>query len=220
MKLKFPIEKVILFLAASFAAYNFGLAGGYIEHTHFSIGGLIAGVVVNITLAIASSSFGSLKGSKRTAQAQVALVAMLFISPLLVSPVIFYSLPETFLGSWILRAVWAVAWPLVADLAIVLAGAVSGKGLISLSDAGSVAPAKASDAQRRSATLKSRSAKIPATLSDAPAKIYRCECGKTFSDRFIYSGHTRICATHKEIKAGDHLIPVQMPETRKAEKKK
>lgn len=131
---KITIEKVILFLAAGFAAYNFGLAGGYIEGTHISIGGLIAGVVVNVSLAIAASRYGSIKGDKRTRQAQAAFYAMLALSPILVSPVVFYSLPETFLGHWIARAVWAVAWPLVADLAIVLAGAVSGKGLISLGE--------------------------------------------------------------------------------------
>jgi len=133
-RLKAPIEKVILFLAAGFAAYNFGLVGGYIEGTKFSIGGLIAGVVVNISIAIAASRYGSLKGDKRTQQARAAFYAMLIISPVLVSPVIFYNLPESFLGVWPLRAAWSVAWPLAADLAIVLAGAVSGKGLIALSD--------------------------------------------------------------------------------------
>ncbi len=132
------IEKVILVLAAGFAAYNFGLVGGYIEHdgvgTHFSIGGLAAGVVVNVSLAIAASKFGSLKGDKRTRQAQAAFFGMLVLSPILVSPVVFYSLPDTFLSVWWLRAAWSIAWPLVADLAIVLAGAVSGKGLIALSE--------------------------------------------------------------------------------------
>jgi len=129
---KITLEKAILFLAAGFAAYNFGLAGGYIEGTHFSLGGLTAGVVVNVSLAIAASRYGSLKGAKRTRQARAAFLVMLTLSPVLVSPVVFYSLPETFLGVWWLRALWAIAWPLVADLAIVLAGAVSGKGLISL----------------------------------------------------------------------------------------
>jgi len=53
---------------------------------------------------------------------------------MIVAPVIYYSLPETFLGMWWMRAAYAVAWPLIADLAIVLAGAVSGKGLIQLSE--------------------------------------------------------------------------------------
>lgn len=135
---KITVEKVILFLAAAFAAYNFGLVGGYIEHdgvgTHFSFGGLAAGVVVNVSLAIASSKIGSIKGANRTRQAQIAFGAMLILSPVLVSPVVFYSLPDTFLGVWWLRALWSIAWPLVADLAIVLAGAVSGKGLVALSE--------------------------------------------------------------------------------------
>jgi len=135
---KITIEKVILVLAAAFAAYNFGLVGGYIEHdgfgTHFSIGGLAAGIVVNVSLAIASSKFGSLNGKKRIKQAQAAFFTMLVISPVLVSPVVYYSLPDTFLGVWWLRAFWSVAWPLVADIAIVLAGAVSGKGLIALEE--------------------------------------------------------------------------------------
>ena len=128
------IEKVILFLAAWFAAYNFGLVGGYIEGTKFSLGGVIAGIVVNISLAIASSKFGSLNGKARTRQATVAFVSMLVLAPAIVAPVIFYSLPSTFLGVWWLRALYALAYPLVADMAIVAMGAVSGKALIALSE--------------------------------------------------------------------------------------
>ncbi len=144
---KITVEKVILFLAAGFAAYNFGLAGGFIEGQVFSVGGLIAGVVVNVSLAVAASRYGSITGAKRTKQAQAAFWAMLIISPSLVAPVIYYSLPVTFLAfahadvwwlnilSSLPRIVWSLAWPAGADLAIVLAGAVSGKGLIALSDA-------------------------------------------------------------------------------------
>lgn len=148
-KLSFGVEKVILYLAAGFAAYNFGLAGGYIEGRWMSIGGLTAGLVVNISLAVASSRYGSLKGDKRTRQAQLAFMAMLVLSPVLVAPVVYYSLPDTFLGIWWLRAAWAVAWPMVADLAIVLAGAVSGKGLIALSNNNEGAQPQQDQAQLR-----------------------------------------------------------------------
>ena len=60
-----------------------------------------------------------------------------------------------------------------------------------------------SDAQRRSATLKTRSATRTATLA---AKIYRCECGAQFTDRFKYSGHAGKCEIHKTGK----LIPVEI----------
>jgi len=166
----FPVEKLILFLAAGFAAYNFGLAGGYVEHTSFSIGGLIAGIVVNVTIAIAASRFGSLKG-KRVNQAMVAFIGMLFISPIIVSPIIFYKLPETFLGIWQLRAVWAVAWPLVADLAIVLAGAVSGKGLIALSEESATrSKPAATDSKKKTRTAK----KSVAAARTYPRKCDHC----------------------------------------------
>lgn len=173
------IEKAILFLAASFAAYNFGLAGGYIEGSRFSIGGLFAGVVVNISLAIAASRYGSIKGDKRTAQARAAFWGMVILSPVLVSPVIFYSLPDTFLGHWVARAAWSFFWPLVADLAIVLAGAVSGKALIALSEptatqsnAGATDSAKSANAVRRT---KFQSAKS-ATESVAVGRTYPRKC--------------------------------------------
>ena len=157
-----PIEKLILLLAASFAAYNFGLAGGYIEHRPFSVGGLIAGIVVNVSIAVAASRFGTLKGNKRTRQAVIAFVAMLFLSPVLVSPVIFYSLPDTFLGQWWARALWSVGWPLVADLAIVLAGAVSGRGLIELSE-------QSPKSATHSDSVASHSAKSPKKVRRTPS---------------------------------------------------
>ena len=156
-RMKITVEKVILFLAAGFAAYNFGLAGGYIEGTWISIGGLIAGVVVNVSLAIAASRFGSLTGKNRMKQAGMAFATMMVLSPALVAPVIFYSLPDTFLGAWWLRALWSTAWPLVADLAIVLAGAVSGKGLIAVSDDGVKKSVAGAAHVRRSAKGKGKS---------------------------------------------------------------
>ena len=172
---KITVEKVILFLAASFAAYNFGLAGGYIEGTKFSIGGLVAGVVVNVSLAIAASRYGSLKGDKRTRQATLAFVTMMVFSPVLVSPVIYYSLPETFL-SVPLRWLWAITWPMLADLAIVLAGAVSGKGLIALSEASATKSAQSATQSasgvRRSATDSAKSA----TESVGVRAIYPRKC--------------------------------------------
>jgi len=177
-----PIEKVILFLAAGFAAYNFGLAGGYIEGTKFSTGGLIAGIVVNISIAIAASRFGTLRGDKRTRQANYAFLGMLFLSPLVVSPVIFYSLPQTFLEVWWLRAGWSVGWVLIADLAIVLSGAVSGKGLIALSDeapaavrAGASQSVAGANGASKSAGRKSQSAEA-ATDSSAVRRTYPRKC--------------------------------------------
>ena len=167
---KITVEKLILFLAASFAAYNFGLAGGYIEGTKFSLGGLVAGVVVNVSLAIAASRYGSLKGDKRTRQATLAFVTMMVFSPVLVSPVVYYSLPATFL-SVPLRWAWAITWPMLADLAIVLAGAVSGKGLIALSEASAAQGAASAVGVR---THKNRSADAVRQECAALSAQYAC----------------------------------------------
>jgi hypothetical protein len=191
------IEKVILFLAAGFAAYNYGLAGGYIERgSGLSIGGVAAGIVVNVSLAIAASRFGSLKGDKRTKQAQIAFVVMLVISPMLVSPVIFYSLPDTFMAiphvdiwwanilATMPRILWSLAWPLVADLAIVLAGAVSGKGLIALSEPTAAQSETSADGSAPNADAvrknKKRSADAVREECAALSAQYACtepECG-------------------------------------------
>lgn len=178
-----PVEKVILILAASFAAYNFGLAGGYIEGTKFSIGGLIAGIVVNITIAVASSRFGGLKGKTRTRQALAAFVGMLFLSPMLVAPVIFYSLPGTFLGVWWLRALWSIGWALAADLAIVLAGAVSGKGLLALSDETATHSAGTASQSNTGATDSAKSANgVRRTKSQSAKSAMDSDAGPTQSE--------------------------------------
>jgi hypothetical protein len=169
------VPRILLVLAACYAAYNFGLAGGYIEKTHFSVGGLIAGVVVNVSIAIAAGNYGSLQGEKRTRQATVALFVMMLLSPLLVAPAIYYSLPVTFLNP-VLRALWSIAWPLVADLAIVLAGAVTGKSLIALSaPADKPQPNLVADAPAKSTPAKKRTAPDLRAQCERIADEYACK---------------------------------------------
>ncbi len=80
--------------------------------------------------------------------------------------------------------------------------------------------------ERRSATLAgSRSdarATLSVSLSDAQRRstaLYRCECGKTFADRYKFSGHQGRCAVHRQAKSGQP-IPVDIPATTKQEKKR
>lgn len=193
-KKHFTIVNLILILAASFAAYNFGLAGGYIEGTHFSIGGLLAGVVVNLSLVIGASKFGSVKGKNRTKQATVSLIALLVLSPAIVSPVIYYKLPDTFLTSE-LRIAWSIGWPLVADIAIVVAGAVAGKGLVQLSTTQSDA----------SATHKSESA----------SRVQKSATQSVVSA----SGWPRRCE-HCNAQVPDSIALLQKPQSKGAHMKK
>ena len=148
---------------------------------------------------------------KQNAYSQFGFYILLTFSALMVAPALYIlwteSLPFHPLFIGLMAGVGAVA----PDVAITVGGFAgsddqrrSATKPANGSDAGS-------DAQRPPATLKSRSAKKSATVSDAPAKMYQCECGEKFADRFKYSGHTRTCATRKEIIASKDLTPVEIP---------
>jgi len=240
-KFHLPLGTILLYLAAGFQATQYARAGalldgglttfkaGSVEIALGTFGGLIAGVVVNFSLAYAATQLPAIeakaeqhgdkgKSARSAKYARIGFYVLLAMSPILVAPANFLSMSKALMGGYVvLQAAWALMWSSAMDIAIAMVGFID-KNLVSLgSDAQRVASDAGSDIQRRSATLKSRSAKKSATLA---AKIYRCECGKTFANRFEYSGHARTCATHKEIKTGETLIPVEMPVRQKAEKKK
>ena len=194
-KSKLSIAHLILFLSAMFAAYNFGLVGGFIEGRdtrEISPGGLVAGLIVNISLAVASSRLGSVKGKTRTLQARMSVFAMLALAPLMVSPVIYYMIPDTV--NTFIRILLSIGWPLLPDIAIVAAGAVAGASLVSLGASGSVA--------------QPRSKRRPSVA--IATKLYRCVCGFETENRNRYSGHTGQCEPYKLSKDKEQLIPVDL----------
>lgn len=71
----------------------------------------------------------------------------------------------------------------------------------------------ASDAQRPAETLGDANNDAKRPTATLKAKIYRCECGQQFADRFKYSGHAGKCEIHKNSK----LIPVQITQTEKVQ---
>ena len=178
--------------------------------------GLVMGLGMSLGLAFVASRLRGLKGKKETSWTTTLFVAMLTISPMVLAPMIKGTMAEwlsTLLYYPVIQWVWAAGVVVLPDALIAAIGFMDRSATLSATT--SVAPAKASDAgsdaQRPQATLKTRSAKKPATLNDAPAKVYRCECGETFADRYQYSGHTRTCATRKTLKASENLIRVEMP---------
>lgn len=180
--------------------------------------GLLMGLGMSLGLAFVASQLRSLKGKKETAWVTGLFITMLVVSPVVLTPMVKGTMAEwlaEILHYPIIQWVWSVGVVVLPDALIAAVGfmdrstslgATLQRPAATVSDAGS-------DAQRRSATLKGRSAKKSATLSEPAAKIYRCECGETFTDRFKFSGHTRTCATRKEIKASKGLIPVDMSAT-------
>lgn len=233
--------------AAFFQAYQFGRALAIYDHDGWNfygvnMGGLLLGGIVNLIIVLAASKVPGLtaaaltfKGkvdkktqerNERKAQkagvqakfAQAAFFGLLILSPSLVAPALYIAWSALPLPAGLIIFL-SLAWAVAPDLAIALGGFVAGKSLGALkSDAPAKSSVAGSVAQRPSATLKSRSAKNSASLNDAPAKLYRCECGKTFTfeERFKYSGHTRICIVRKAIK--EQMIPVDIS-SQKAERK-
>lgn len=183
--------------------------------------GLLMGIGMSLGIAFVASQLRSLKGKKETNWVTVLFVAMLVISPVVLTPMVKGTMAEwlaEILHYQIIQWVWSVGVVVLPDALIAAVGFMDRSATLqrpaaTVSDAGSDAPATTSDAERRSATLKSRSANKSATLSEPAAKIYRCECGVTFTDRYKFSGHTRTCATRKEIRAGKELIPVDLSAT-------
>jgi len=168
------------------------------------ITGLLMGIGMSLGLAFVASQLRSLKGKKETKWVTLLFVVMLVVSPMVLTPMVKGTMAEwlaDILHYPIIQWVWSVGVVVLPDALIAAVGFM---------DRSATLPAKSSDAQRQAASLKPRSAKKSATVSDAPAKIYRCECGETFTDRFKYSGHTRTCAVRKEIKASKGAIPVDL----------
>ncbi len=249
--IKPSLGTILLYGAATFQATQYARAGalldgglttfkaGSMEIALGTLGGLVAGAVVNFSLAYAATQLPAIeakaeqhgdkgKSARSAKYARIGFYVLLAMSPILVAPANFLSMSKALMGGQvILQAAWALMWSSAMDIAIAMVGFID-KNLVSLgtsvSDAQRVASDAGSEKERRSATLKSRSAKksatFPSVAATPPAKVYRCECGQTFANRFKYSGHARTCATHKEIKTGKTLIPVEMPTMQKVEKKK
>jgi hypothetical protein len=199
-----------------------GMAGLDTILAYASLGaGLVMGAGMSLGIAFVASHLRSLKGKKETQWTTALFIGMLLVSPLVLAPVIKGTMAEwlsDLLKFPLLQWVWATGVVVLPDVLIAAIGFMDRSATLSdkpatVSDAPATASDAGSDAQRPSATLKRRSAKKPATLSDADsenaAKNYACECGYTTQNRYEFSGHARTCATHKAIKAG--AIPVQMP---------
>jgi hypothetical protein len=219
-KIKKPsFGTVLLYLAAAFQSTQFARAFHEIDPTSqwSDIGGLIAGVVVNVSLAYSASRLPKLRAKKARQFSYTAFVALLVLTPMFLAPINY----KTMGGLWsdfpAVKVMVAIISASLVDIAISLVAFADGS-LMSLPAIASVAPASLNEslsvAQRRSASLKGRSANKSAKAATVEAKLYRCECGFETPNRYEYSGHARTCFSHKAAKSrakSGKLIPVEMP---------
>lgn len=153
----------------------------------------------------------------QNAYSQAGFYILLLFSAMMVAPALYILWTKTLPFHPIFIGIMAGVGAVAPDVAITVGG-------FAASDSerrSAIKPATVSDAgsdaqrpnQRRSATVKPRSATKPAKTSDAQAKMYQCECGEKFADRFKYSGHAGKCSVRKQIKASKGLIPVDLSAT-------
>lgn len=209
--------------------------GWHVMNVNF--GGLLLGAIINVIVAQTAmrlpsiaATFAALKGllpkpskkadkkeeqvrsralkkmtlaMKQNLYSQVGFYVLLVFSVLMVAPALFILWSQTlpFAPSFI--AVMATAGAVAPDVAITVGGFAASDGQRLPATLG----ATVSDAQRPS---QQRSAKKSATIGETKAKIYRCECGESFTDRFKYSGHAGKCEKRKAIKAAKGVIPVDL----------
>jgi len=213
---KVSLGVVLLYLAAAFQSTQYARAFHAIDPNSpwSDASGIIAGVVVNVSLAYSASRLPRLRAKKARQFAYAAFVALLILTPVFLAPINYKTMGSLWNEAWLLKAVLAVVSASLVDIAISLVAFADGS-LMSLGAIANDAPAMGSEslsvAQRRSATRKGRSAKKAATLSE---NLYRCECGFETANRYEYSGHARTCEVHKAEKTkakSEKLIPVEMP---------
>lgn len=146
----------------------------------------------------------------QNAYSQVGFYILLGFSALMVAPALY------------------ILWTKTLPFHPIFIGIMAGVGAVAPDVAITVGGFAASDSERRSATKSAtvsdagtdaqrpnhrRSATKSAKTSDVQAKMYQCECGEKFADRFKYSGHAGKCSVRKQIKASKELIPVDLSAT-------
>lgn len=154
--------QAVLFMFAAVHAY--GVWGWFI--------GPGVGITASLSVATASSGIGSITAKGRKQLATVGLILMGIFSASTISLSI--AAPDS---------VWtAISWGCAVDVSIVLAGAISGKGLVAQSEekpAQATAPAKPAKGKNRSAEVVCRYA--------------GAGCGRKFASQNAANAHARSC---------------------------
>jgi len=176
------------------------------------IGGLFAGLTINLSLAYVATRLPSITGKNREKYARFGFYGLLIMSPLLIGPVNYVLMDARVLAGFnILRMLLSILWASAMDVSIALVGIVD-KSLISLGVAeakpATLKPAETSG-KRRSKTLEAPLSVPVSVVAAKPATLWRCECGFETLNRNQYSGHAGKCPIHKQAHTGK-LIPVEL----------
>ena len=155
--------------AAAFAqAVLFSFAGQKYFGDFGWLVGLFVGMVVSLSLAVASSRISDIS-QKRQPLARLILAMMMLLSPATVA-LSFFAPSSVFT---------AISWAASPDIAVVLAGAIAGKSLVKQDDPQKSAEAKPTKRKVRSAEIICRHA--------------GAGCGRKFASQNAANAHARSC---------------------------
>ena len=121
----------LVLLAALMQSGAFALAGSIYFGWFGWVLGAMAGIVVNLSLALAASRVADIAG-KRKPMAYTSLVALMLLSPIAVAPAEYALLTTHVSLANELCVVLSLVWSTLPDWAILAAGGVVGKALVTV----------------------------------------------------------------------------------------
>jgi hypothetical protein len=131
----------LVLLAALVQSGAFALAGSVYFGLFGWVLGAMAGIVVNLSLALAASRVADIAG-KRKPMAYTSLVALMLLSPIAVAPAEYALLTTHVSLAQELCIVLSVVWSTLPDWAILAAGGVVGKALVTVEPVASAIASK------------------------------------------------------------------------------
>lgn len=181
------------YLAASAQAIQFCVAGYLLTGWKGLLTGLAVGVTLSFSMAIAAARISDIS-ARRRGLAYVFGVVLLALSPAAIAPITYNSF--TSLTGWP-RLVAAIAWAIIPDGAIILAGAITGSGFVAREEkpaavaqsVAQVAPAAKRVAQRAAqGSRPSLRAAVP-----IPCKYAANGCPRDFPSQNAANAHAARC---------------------------
>ncbi len=180
--MKIPsLGTALLYGAAAFQATQFARAFHAIDMTsrYSDVGGVIAGIVVNVSLAYSANRLPRVRAKKAQRFSYAAFIALLVLTPLLLAPINYKTMGSLWSEVPGVKLLLAVISASLVDIAISLV-AFSDRALLSESASQSERSAtespKSPSGVRRSAKKSAKSATDSATQSVEVRRTYPRKC--------------------------------------------
>jgi hypothetical protein len=194
---RFSLGKTLLYLAAAYQATQYARAFDVIDPVSWwaDIGGLMAGVVVNVSLAYSASRLPRLRSMSARRYSGAAFWALMTFTPLFLAPINYVTMGDLWARSSAVRWTLAIVSASVVDVAIVLLAFADGSLLPADDSQKTQTATQAAKPATQKTQTASQTAK-PATqktqTASQTAKTYVCEwpnCDAEFDKPQSYSAH-------------------------------